>query len=139
MQDKAQDVLMQAKTHAARWAAIAVQRVHRGDAAGALLFLLGTTLFAVVSMRMMGSGVSLSFYDLLRLQNGGSVQGAMAGQGAGAGFYAVLWLLAVVGPLLPSLLDQRAARLGYFAPLALWIIALAGTGMRLRTSCTTRP
>ncbi|MDH0680984.1 hypothetical protein [Achromobacter animicus] len=126
MQDKAQDVLMQAKTQAARWAAIAVQRVNRGDAAGALLFLLGTTLFAVVSVRMMGSGVSLSFYDLLRLQNGGSVQGAMAGQGAGARFYAVLWLLAVVGPLLPSLLDHRAARLGYFAPLALWIIALAG-------------
>lgn len=126
MQDKAQDVLTQAKTHAARWAAIAVQRVNRGDAAGALLFLLGTTLFAVVSMRMMGSSASLSFYDLLRLQNGGNVQGAMAGQGAGAGIYAVLWLLAVVGPLLPSLLDHRAGRLGYFAPLALWVIALAG-------------
>jgi hypothetical protein len=126
MQDKAQDVLTQAKTHAARLGAIAVQRVNRGDAAGALLFLLGTTLFAVVSVRMMGSSASLSFYDLLRLQNGGSVQGAMAGQGAGAGFYALLWLLAVVGPLLPSLLDHRAARLGYFAPLVLWVIALAG-------------
>ncbi|MGN6662463.1 MAG: hypothetical protein ACTHKN_26045, partial [Achromobacter mucicolens] len=66
MQDKAQDGLTQARTRAARWAAIAAQRVNRGDAAGALLFLLGTTLFAVITVRMMGSSASLSFYDLLR-------------------------------------------------------------------------
>lgn len=126
MQDKAQDVFTQARTQAARWAAIAIERVNRGDAAGALLFLLGTTLFAVLSVGLMGSNASLSFYDLLRLQNGGSLQGAMAGQGSGAGFYGLLWLLAVAGPLLPSLVSHRAARLGYFAPLALWAIALAG-------------
>lgn len=132
MQDKAQDAMAQAKTHAARWAAIAAQRVNRGDAVGALLFLLGTTVFAVVTVRMMGSGASLSFYDLLRLQNGGSLQGALGGQGSGAGGYALLWLLAVVGPLLPSLLDHRAARLGYFAPLALWVIALGGVISQVR-------
>lgn len=132
MQDKAQDVLAQARTHAARWTAIAARRVNRGDAAGALLFLLGTTLFAVITVRMMGSAASLSFYDMLRLQNGASLQGAIAGQGAGAGVYAVLWLLAVAGPLLPSLLEHRAARLGYFAPLALWAIALAGVVSQVR-------
>lgn len=126
MQDKAQDVLTQAKTHGARWAALAAQRVNRGDAVGTLLFVLATTVFSVISMRMMGANASLSFYDLLRLQNGGSMQGAMSGQGPGAGIYALLWLLAVVGPLLPSLLTHRAARFGYFAPLALWGIALAG-------------
>lgn len=132
MQDKAQDGLTQARTRAARWAAIAAQRVNRGDAAGALLFLLGTTLFAVITVRMMGSSASLSFYDLLRLQNGGSLQGAMAGQGAGAGLYGLLWLLAVAGPLLPSLWAPRAARVGYFAPLALWAIALAGVVSQVR-------
>lgn len=126
MQEKAQDVLTQAKSQAARWMAIAAQRVNRGDAVGALLFLMSTTVFAVITLSMMGSHASLSFYDLLRLQNGGSLQGAIAGQGAGAGFYGLLWVLAVAGPLLPSLLDHRAARLGYFAPLALWGIALAG-------------
>ncbi|MDH0090302.1 hypothetical protein N7373_02500 [Achromobacter mucicolens] len=132
MQDKAQDVLAQARTHAARWTAIAARRVNRGDAAGALLFLLGSTLLAVITVRMMGSAASLSFYDLLRLQNGASLQGAIAGQGSGAGVYAVLWLLAVAGPLLPSLLEHRAARLGYFAPLALWAIALAGVVSQVR-------
>ncbi len=132
MQGKAQDVLTQARTHAARWAAIAARRVHRGDGVGALLFLLATTVFAVVSLSMMGSNASLSFYDLLRLQNGGSMQGAMAGRGSGAGVYALLWLLAVAGPLLPSLLTHRAARLGYFAPLALWAIALAGVVSQVR-------
>lgn len=132
MQGKAQDVLTQARTHAARWAAIAARRVHRGDGVGALLFLLATTVLAVVSLSMMGSNASLSFYDLLRLQNGGSMQGAMAGRDSGAGVYALLWLLAVAGPLLPSLLTHRAARLGYFAPLALWAIALAGVVSQVR-------
>ncbi|MNS80817.1 hypothetical protein D3C72_1145140 [compost metagenome] len=81
---------------------------------------------------MMGSQVGISFYDLLRLLNGGDVQGAMAGQGSGAGIYALLWLLAVAGPLLPSLLPQRAARLGYFVPLALWGITLAGVISEVR-------
>ncbi|PJI52455.1 hypothetical protein CTI14_42090, partial [Methylobacterium radiotolerans] len=67
--------LAQARTHAARWTAIAARRVNRGDAAGALLFLLGSTLFAVITVRMMGSAASLSFYDMLRLQNGASLQG----------------------------------------------------------------
>ena len=131
-QDKNQDALTQVKTHAARWAAIAAQRVNRGDAVGALLFLLTTTVFAVITINMMGSSASLSFYDLLRMQNGGSMQGALAGQGSGAGMYAFLWLLAVVGPVLPSLLTHRAARLGYFAPLALWVIALIGVGLQVR-------
>lgn len=132
MQGKTQDVLTQARTHAARWAATAARRVHRGDAVGALLFLLATTVFAVVTLSMMGSNASLSFYDLLRVQNGGSMQGTMAGRGSGAGVYALLWLLAVAGPLLPSLLTHRAARLGYFAPLALWGIALAGVVSQVR-------
>jgi len=126
------DVLNQAKAHGARWASLFVQRVNRGDAVGAVLFLLATTMFSVISVRMMGSNASLSFYDLLRLQNGGNVQGAMAGQGSGAGIYALLWLLAVVGPLLPSLLNHRAGRLGYFAPLVLWLIALAGVVSQVR-------
>lgn len=132
MQGKAQDVLTQAKTHGARWAAIAAQRVNRGDAVGALLFIVATTVFSVLTVRMMGTNASLSFYDLLRLQNGGNVQHAMAGQGAGAGIYGLLWLLAVVGPLLPSLLSHRAGRLGYFAPLVLWGIALAGVVSQVR-------
>ncbi len=80
----------------------------------------------------MGSNASLSFYDLLRLQNGGGMQGSMGGQAPGAGIYALLWLLAVVGPLLPSLMPQRAARLGYFMPLALWLIALMGVVSQVR-------
>lgn len=132
MQGNAKDVLTQARTHATRWAAIAAQRVNRGDAIGALLFLLATTVFSVITISMMGSNASLSFYDLLRLQNGGGMQGDMAGQGSGAGFYALPWLLAVAGPLLPSLLNHRAARLGYFAPLALWGIALAGVISQVR-------
>ena len=48
MQGKeARDVLNQAKTHGARWAATAAARVNRGDAAGALLFLLATTVFSL--------------------------------------------------------------------------------------------
>jgi len=130
MQGKeARDVLTQAKIHGARWAAIAAQRVNRGDAAGALLFLLATTVLSVITVRIMGSNASLSFYDLLRLQNGGDIQGS---QGTGAGIYALLWLLAVVGPLLPSLLPRRAARLGYFLPIALWGIALAGVVSQVR-------
>ena len=130
MQGKAlRDVLIQAMTHGARWAATAAQRVNRGDAAGALLFLLATTALAVITVRIMGSNASLSFYDLLRLQNGGDVRGS---QSTGAGIYALLWLLAVIGPLLPSLMPQRAARLGYFLPLALWGIALAGVASQVR-------
>ncbi|MNX35847.1 hypothetical protein D3C86_661210 [compost metagenome] len=126
------DVLTLAKTHGSRWASVAATRVHRGDAVAALLFLLATTVFSVITISMMGSQVGLSFYDLLRLLNGGDVQGAMAGQGSGAGFYALLWLLAVVGPLLPSLLPQRAARLGYFVPLVLWGVTLAGVISEVR-------
>ncbi|CAB3671748.1 hypothetical protein [Achromobacter piechaudii] len=126
------DVLTQARTHGGRWAATAAARVNRGDAVGALLFLLATTVFSVLTMRMMGSNASLSFYDLLRLQNGGGMQGSMGGQSTGAGIYALLWLLAVVGPLLPSLMPQRAARLGYFLPLALWLIALMGVISQVR-------
>ncbi|NMK47269.1 hypothetical protein [Achromobacter sp. Bel] len=130
MQGKeARDVLTQAKIHGARWAATAAQRVNRGDAAGALLFLLATTVLSVITVRIMGANASLSFYDLLRLQNGGNLQGS---QGTGAGIYALLWLLAVVGPLLPSLLPRRAARLGYFLPIALWGIALAGIVSQVR-------
>lgn len=130
MQGKeARDVLNQAKTHGARWAATAAQRVNRGDAAGALLFLLATTVFSVITVRIMGSNASLSFYDMLRMQNGGNIQGA---HGTGAGIYALLWLLAVVGPLLPSLLPHRAARFGYFVPLALWLIVLAGLVSQVR-------
>lgn len=130
MQGKeARDVLNQAKTHGARWAATAAQRVNRGDAAGALLFLLATTVFSVITVRIMGSNASLSFYDMLRMQNGGNIQGA---HGTGAGIYALLWLLAVVGPLLPSLLPHRASRFGYFVPLALWLIVLAGVVSQVR-------
>jgi hypothetical protein len=136
MQEKAlRDALTQAKTLGGRlvaMAAPAAARVNRGDAVGALLFLLATTVFSVITVRMMGSNASLSFYDLLRLQNGGSAQGAMAGEASGAGIYALLWLLAVVGPLLPSLMPQRAARLGYFLPLVLWGIALAGVVSQVR-------
>lgn len=124
------DALTLAKTHGARWAGIAAARIHRGDAVAALLFLLATTALSAITMRMMGSQASLSFYDLLRLLNGGNMQGAMAGHGAG--WYALLWLLAVAGPLLPSLLPRRAARIGYFAPLALWGIALAGVMAEVR-------
>ena len=54
MQGKeARDVLNQAKTHGARWAATAAARVNRGDAAGALLFLLATTVFSVITVRIM--------------------------------------------------------------------------------------
>ncbi|MBB1596484.1 hypothetical protein [Achromobacter sp. UMC46] len=130
MQGKAvRDVLTQAKTHGARWAAIAARRVNRGDAVGALLFLLATTVFSVITVRMMGSTGSLSFYDLLRLQNSGDIQSTKS---QGAGLYGLLWLLAVIGPLLPSLLPRRAARLGYFLPLALWGIALAGVVSQVR-------
>ncbi|MNV26828.1 hypothetical protein D3C71_1179540 [compost metagenome] len=38
----------------------------------------------------------------------------------------------MVGPLLPSLLPRRAARLGYFLPIALWGIALAGVVSQVR-------
>lgn len=127
------DVLALAKTHGSRWAAIAAARVNRGDAVGAFLFLLATTVFSVLTISMMGSHASLSLYDLLRVLNGGDVQETLAGEGSGAGFfYALLWLLAVVGPLLPSLLPQRAARLGYFLPLALWGITLAGVISEVR-------
>ena len=126
------DALTLAGSHGGRWARAAAARVNRGDALAALLFLLATTVFSVITVRMMGSQAGLSFYDLLRLLNGGNMQGALAGQGSGAGFYAPLWLLAVAGPLLPSLLPQRAARLGYFAPLALWGIALAGVISEVR-------
>ncbi|WMD19757.1 hypothetical protein RAS12_24570 [Achromobacter seleniivolatilans] len=126
------DVLTLAKTHGGRWAAIAARRVNRGDAIGALLFLLATTVFSVITVRMMGSHASLSFYDLLRLLNGGDVQGAMSGEGAGAGIYALLWLLAVFGPLLPSFLSHRGAKLAYFLPVALWGITLAGVLSEVR-------
>ncbi|EHK63832.1 hypothetical protein [Achromobacter arsenitoxydans] len=118
------DVLALAKTHGAR--------IHRGDGIAALLFLLATTVLSAITVRMMGSHASLSFYELLRLLNSGDVQGAMVGRGSGAGWYALLWLLAVAGPLLPSLLPRRAASLGYFAPLALWGIALAGVIAQVR-------
>ncbi|MGH8815656.1 MAG: hypothetical protein ACREX5_03605 [Achromobacter pestifer] len=127
------EVLTLAKTHGGRWAATAATRVNRGDAVGALLFLLATTVFSVITVRLMGSHASLTFYDLLRMQNGGDLQGA---QNQGAGIYALLWLLAVVGPLLPSLfpavLPRRLMTFAYFLPLALWGVTLAGVASEVR-------
>ncbi|WP_313625074.1 hypothetical protein [Achromobacter sp.] len=129
-ENESRDTMTLLGARASRWARYAAANVNRGDAIAALLFLLATTAFSVVSVRMMGSQAGLSFYGLLRLLNGGDLQGAMGGQGAG--IYALLWLLAMVGPLLPSLLPHRAARLGYFAPLALWGIAIAGVASQVR-------
>lgn len=129
-ENESRDKMMLAGARASRWARAAAANVNRGDAIAAFLFLLATTAFSVVTVRMMGSQAGLSFYDLLRLLNGGDLRGAMGGQGAGV--YALLWLAAVIGPLLPSLLPHRAARLGYFAPLALWGIAIAGVVSQVR-------
>lgn len=93
------------------------------------LVLLGWFFLAWGRVEFFGDEISATFYDLMRVlndpQNG---MAAIAGQrSAGAGFYGFLTIVALLAPLLPHFVKQRAAWLAYCAPAA-WMVLAALLG-----------
>ncbi len=111
------------RTHGKEMSGQLVARIGLPTLAGVLVLLIATTMLTALSIRISGSFVAnFSFYELFGLLNGQQLTPTGMHNG-GAGIFAIVWLIAVLGPLVPSLSTHRWAPMGYFLPLLLWISA----------------
>jgi len=70
-----------------------------------------------------GYGLSITFYDVLKLANiGGSLDGIGGLKQASAGFYGFLLLVVLVMPITPHFHNNKYLSLGYCAPLAYMLV-----------------
>jgi hypothetical protein len=107
------------------------------QALGILLARVGaSTLLAVVGLAISwlflsaisvqissGYGLSITFYDVLKLINiGGSLDGIGGLEQASAGFYGFLFLVVLIMPLTPHFHNNKYLSLSYCAPLAYMLV-----------------